>query len=392
MKQKTLIIGGIIIILILLFVWVYLLFFSTPKDPSQVFTDLGIGGGEETGIVIPPEEDPIDTTVTNGLSKLRQLTTKPVAGFVEIPATNTIPAYVYYTEAGTGHIYKIDPMSGNEERVSNTTIAEASYASFSPSGNYVAIRSSNDKRSEDITVGKLDLETGSLVTESLSGQIEDFKIVNNSELLYSSREVSGLVGHSYNLNTKVKKDLFTVPFYEAVILWGSTGNSSHYVYPKSSYALEGFLYEVKDGTLNRLPLEGFGFSAKANSDMVLYNKISGDKASSYIYDRQANVSRPLDAVVVPEKCYLLKSGFEFVCPFENTTIPFRFPDEWYMGKMSFKDSLWRLDADSMTGEEMVDTFAESSREIDITGLDFYPDSSTFYFINKNDNTLWLYEI
>lgn len=391
MKQKTLIIAGIVIVFILLFVWVYLLFFAKPPAPNPVFTDLGLGGVDDTGIVIAPT-DPIEEPIVTAEAKLRQLTTKPVIGFVEIPAATTSPLTVYYAEAGTGHIYQIDPLSGDEKRLSNTTIAEASEATFSPSGQYVAIRSGDERTPDSINLGKLNLEMSGLETSVIQGQVADFKIVNEKELLYSAKETSGLVGHSYNLETKAVGNLFTLPFYEAAIEWGNTATGPHYVYPKSTYALEGFLYEITNSKLKRLPLEGFGFAASANSDMVLYNKINGDRTKSYVYDRKTDESRALDAVVVPEKCYLAESGLKFACGFEDISIPYEFPDTWYRGEMSFKDTIWSLDADSMTGKELINTFTVSGREIDITDLSFNPGSSMLYFINKNDNTLWLYEI
>ncbi|MEZ4194898.1 MAG: hypothetical protein R3B53_00660 [Candidatus Paceibacterota bacterium] len=165
MKQKTLIIIGVVIVFILLFAWIYLLFFGTPQDPKQVFSDLGFGGEEETGIVIPPPiEEPLPETPAER-PKLRQLTTRPVVGFVEVQATTTDPVTVYYAEAGTGHIYEVDPLSGNEKRISNTTIAEASYATFSPLGDYVAVRSGHDRRANSITLGTLNKTDGSLDTE-----------------------------------------------------------------------------------------------------------------------------------------------------------------------------------------------------------------------------------
>ncbi|MEZ4194899.1 MAG: hypothetical protein R3B53_00665 [Candidatus Paceibacterota bacterium] len=219
------------------------------------------------------------------------------------------------------------------------------------------------------------------------------KIVNDTQLLFTTRETSGLTGYVYNLKTKAKSNIFTLPFYEANIGWGDSSTSTHTAYPKPTYALEGFLYEIKSGKMKRLPLEGFGFSATANADMVLYNKISGDSTVSYVYERAQDESRALDAVVVPEKCHLPKTGLQFVCGFEATVIPYEFPDTWYRGNMSFKDSIWLLDVDSMTGEDVVNTFTESGREIDMTNLNYYPDhtSNSLYFTNKNDNTLWLYE-
>jgi hypothetical protein len=41
---------------------------------------------------------------------------------------------------------------------------------------------------------------------------------------------------------------------------------------------------------------------------------------------------------------------------------------------------------------MSDLFAESGRQIDVLKIGIDPLDTYLYFINKNDNTLWIYEI
>ena len=119
MNKPIFIIIGALIILVLIFIWVYLLFFGTPKTVTEVFTDFG--GSSETVI---DQNNNIDlattsdnTVINTERKKLRQLTTKQVAGFSEIdePITASLPS-LYYVEMGTGHVYSIQLETGEEKR------------------------------------------------------------------------------------------------------------------------------------------------------------------------------------------------------------------------------------------------------------------------------------
>jgi len=392
MKQKVFIIIGALVVLLLVGVWAYLLFFGTPKSADDVFAELGLSGSEDTSIVplpeVVPEENP---TVNLERPQLRQLTTKPVAGFKEVQtATNTAPL-LYYVEMGTGHIFSIDLSSGEEKRLSGTTIAQATRAEISNDGTLVAIASPTNSKNLNLVLGNLSTSTGLTLT-SFAQPVSDFSIASSGELLYTKTMQANTLGTAYNAKTNEETTIFSIPFRETRVVWGEAGNDTHYIYPKASYALEGFLFAARNNTLTRLPLDGFGFTANGNEDIILFSRSDDQTPTSYIYNFALETTEVLDAFVVPEKCVFPERGFEFVCPFEAREIPYEFPDDWYKGVLSFKDSLWLLSAETMTGEMLVDTFATSNREIDIIELAFSNQSGTLYFINKNDNTLWMYEI
>lgn len=392
MKKQFFIIAGTLIIILLLAVWGYLFFFGTPESTDDVFANLGIGGEVDTTYVPPPavtEEEP-QPTVNMERAQLRQLTTKPVAGFKEIQVSTTSAPVLYYVEQGTGHVYTIDTETGEEVRVSGTTVPQADKASISSDGTYVAISSFSNTKNKPLFVGAFGTSSPNL-SEVVRKTVHDFTIVGNS-LLFTTPGTTGLSGQTMRLDTGTETTLFAVPFLDARVMWGSTATATHYVYPKASYALEGYLYAATDGSLERLPVSGFGLTARGNDDMVVFTRIENQTGKSYIYDRTTDETRPLTAVVLPEKCTFSETGLDFACPFEPIQIPYEFPDEWYQGTLSFKDTLWFLDGETMSGEQLVDTFSVSGRELDIINLDVAVNREALYFTNKNDNTLWMYEI
>lgn len=392
MKQQVFIIIGALIVLLLVGVWAYLLFFGTPKSAEDVFAELGLSGSEDTQIV--PQPVPVATSTVNlERPKLRQLTTKPVIGFQEVTKATSSAAALYYVEMGTGHIFSIDLQSGEEVRISGTTVPKANHADIATNGSLVAISSPTNSKNLNLVLGTLGTSTPTDMTlTGFEKTVTDFTIASSGELLFTETNLGTTLGTAYNVKTAKETTIFSLPYKDARIIWGEAGNDSHFAYPKASYALEGFLYEAKNNTLSRLPVDGFGLTVNANNSIVLFSRSENQVTKSYLYDLTEQTTSPLAAVVVPEKCLLTGSDLEFVCPFEARELSYEFPDDWYKGTLSFKDSLWLLSAQNMSGQLLVDTFSESNRELDIIDLAVSSKGGVLYFINKNDNTLWMYEI
>ncbi len=392
MKQQIFIIAGALIVLFLILVWAYLLFFGTPQTADDVFAELGLSGSEDTTYIPPVIVEEELPAAVEAQRKLRQLTTKPVAGFREISLSTSTPAKVMYVEKGTGHVFTINPSTGEEVRVSGTTVAEASEAAISVGGDFVAIASNGNTKSKTMVVGEISTTSESLNERLTETVVANFSIGTTDEVLYSTLGSSGLRAQAYDVTTGKIKEVFSLPFHEAVIEWGRGSSDTHFAYPKASYALEGYLYEITGGTLERLPLSGFGFSAQVNEDIIVYNTIENQTPTTHIYDRNSGVKQALNAPILLEKCFLPVTGLIFVCGFEAVKMPYEFPDFWYRGDVSFKDSLLAISAKDFVSEELINTFNESGREIDITELKAGTSGTALYFTNKNDNTLWMYEI
>ena len=391
MKKQVIIFAGVGIIILLLLVWVYLLFFGTPKSSDQVINDLGFGNGEAE-MLENTISSSTGSTVNTNRPKLRQLTTKPVAGFNEILATNTekLPT-LYYVEMGTGHIYSLNLDNGEETRISATTMAGTNVSSITNTGEYVVIGNKNNK-TFPLTIGKISTSTNEIVTKELPIPVDQFKIsLSGNYLLYTTKESFGLAGHSYDLRSGNDKVIFSLPFHEAIIQWGNEASDTHYLYPKPTYLLEGYLYQIKGGKISRLPIDGFGLTALANENIAIYSVGKNTAQKNYIYNFNLNKETEVPYTFLPEKCILGVVGTKMICAWENRDLPLEFPDAWYKGSLGFRDSIWIIYGDDFSNQFLIDTFKESGREVDVTNLSIGSSEKALYFINKNDNTLWMYE-
>ena len=393
MKRSTFIIIGFIIIILLLAFWLYSLLYGTPQKVAEVFTNFGFGGNSSVVEVVPVAtttvpEAPIVDVVT---AKLRQLTTRPVIGFREFQATTTEPKFITYAEAGTGHIYTINLTSGEEIRVSNVTIPTAETAVFSASGRFVAVRSGFTNKNEVLLVDLNDLS--SIKSEVLPYNIDNFTFSVTDELLFTEITTTGAQGRALNPSTKAIREIFTVPFQAITMVWSQDGVTPHYVYPKASSRLLGFLYAVSGDSIIRMPISGTGLTAKASADYIGFSQLVNLNQQSFVYSTKTGVVSSAPIMLTPEKCvFTHRNNATLYCGYEITDYPYTFPDDWYKGTKVFSDRIWSINFNTQSATQIISPPVSVGRELDITDMSIGLDDKMLYFTNKNDRTLWLYEI
>jgi hypothetical protein len=390
MKQTYLIIGASSLVLLLVFIWVYLLIYGTPKPVENFFTDFSFGEDSENFAdipFIPPiENEQIDVASD---VPLRQLTTRAVIGFGE--KTENDQVTILYAEAGTGHVYSINLETGTEVRLSNITIQNPESAQFSPSGNLVAIRAGFgvQNRIELLTLGGENSST----KETLVPKMVDFTFNEENELLYTEYSVAGLLGRLINPNTKTTRTLFSVPFQNASVAWSTDDSTQHFIYPKPAAALTGFLYRIQNGTLFREPVSGGGLTAKINSDYYVHTITTDNGPVSFVTNRSNGERTSLPILTEPSKCvFSHNTKARIYCASENKRLTYEFPDNWHRGTVSFSDKIYQIDLGRGLATQLSNPEIESGRKVDVIEMKIGSTDRVLYFINKNDNTLWMYEI
>lgn len=389
MKKTYLITIGAATVLVLLAIWLYLLIYGTPKPVENFFTDFSFTGNEQNGEALQPVIPDESAQVNVGEARLRQLTTRPIIGLSEDRSGNEV--FIRYVEAGTGHVYSINLISGVETRLSNTTIPNAQYAAFSPDGKYAAIRSGYGSNNT-IELVKLGSENNS-TTEKLTPAMVEFKFSETNELLFTEYTSNGMTGRSLNPETKTTRTLFTVPFQSAHIIWSNDSLTPHYVYPKASAQLNGFLYSLQSGSIKRLEISGAGLTALADSEYIVYTRNSGERVQSRSRNLTTGEDVGLTVIAEPSKCTLSKIEPDTMyCGYEEKSPRSDFPDNWYKGLITYSDRIWIINLKQGYSAQLVNPLNELGREIDITQMTLSQNEEILYFINKNDNTLWMYAL
>ena len=382
--KPWLIISSSVILSILLLVWVYL-YFTGDGGREGLFNALNFGDTSGEGFDLgeifdgAQEDQPV--------ALLRQLSLRRVVGYLPLPATASTSASTYIVEAGTGHIYTIDTATGAENRISNITIPTAQQAVFNSDAAF-AIISRNDS-SGALTVVSLPHGSTTLDSFEIGANAFSFSLTSDNTLLYASHIGSSVVAYAYDLESKTETTLFSIPFREATIVWGSTAGSVHYVYPRTSSQLEGYLYTIKNSVLGRAPASGYGLSAIGDDSKALFTVRSGDGYLTYLYETEAGVTSDISLSFLPEKCVFLNDGA--LCGLSTASYDNNSPDNWYSGEVSHSDGLWYLDFKTKESNFVLDMEADSGRQLDVTNPQIAKDASASFFINKTDQSLWVYE-
>ena len=395
-KKLFFVIGSILVVIILAVVWGYLLFFGSPSLTPVGFSNLDLG--DTTDTTVGTENQTTDTTSTTtpvvdvtSNEPLRQLTMRPVAGFQALASGTSTPDALYFVEAGTGHIYSIDLASGEEVRRSGTTIAMATDAHLSPDGSYVLMRSGEGDRAV-VQLGTRNPATDGYDFSELSGTWLDYRFTPSGALLLAEKTELGVTVSVRDLTSGTTDQLFTVPFREAVIAWGTEVNDTHYVYPKASSQLDGYLYAVERGILRRQPIAGQGLIAVSTLDGVLYSTWKDTGYESTYFDRTSNTTAAAPIMYLPEKCAADTTNNLAYCgaPIEVPAEPL--PDAWYQGSITISDALWEVDAAGGGATLLALPTSDVGRVIDTERMTYEPLNRVLYFTNKVDNTLGLYDL
>jgi len=395
MKRSIFITIASVIAIVLIAVWVYILFFGgQPSSEDQDFADLNFPETPDANFNPGLVEPEIVVDVAN-TEIIRQLTTKPVVGFGD-GINSSGEKEAWYVEAGTGHIFVINLETGIERRVSGTTFANIKKAVLTPDTQHVMIETGKGN-SKEFILGEWSSSTEEFIFNTIAESIVNFTASANDTFLFTVRNDGELVASQYYPISKSSEILFTIPFEEAVVSWGETALSTHYIYPKASARLEGYLYESRDGSFKRLPAAGRGLSAIGNEDQVMYsNQIESEYVTSMLRE---NSERELESInlslltnTIPDKCVNYTQNNSFICGTDDSDKDHNTPDEWYRGEISYSDDIWEINLTEQSATRLLKINQETGRNIDIINPLLGNSGDSLYFQNKNDQTLWMFTL
>lgn len=385
MKRTYFFIAGGVIICILVGFWVYSFLYGSPTNDGSIFTNLGIFGQNNTEeIYTPPVTDELPTVDVN-TEKLRQLTTKPVIGTRIIDKAST--TIMRYVEAGTGHVFDIDLVSGQEVRVSQISVPAAEKAAVSPNGSYVAIRSGLGNEGLVTLINLSDITNPS--STNLPNQMRTFAFGYNNELLFTETSLGQTEGKGYLPGTATTRRLFTAPFVAHEMAWSESSTTNHIIYTKPAASMIGYAYEVSASGLKRFPYSGFGMTITQSGGTRFVGRIMDGGYRAVVINGAGQTSES-PAALIPEKCTGNSGRNELYCasPFELTER--NFPDVWYKGQFVSNDNIWEINGGTAT--LLAFPSRTVGRNLDIIDLRLSQNGQMLYFMNRIDNTLWLYEM
>ncbi len=350
-------------------------------------------------------------------SSLRQIVNVPVAGATSY-VDNRGQVVVRYLERETGHVQDQPIQEKVPQKVTDTTVPKIFDALFGKDGKFLVFQSLVGKSNQLSTafaeikktpppvktatsttlIGEDNLSTtvGTLDGALLPGTVHFVALSpDKTAYLYLNESSAGSLGVLIpGDKTKLEKSLttvFTSKLTEWMPDWPAKDITTFTT--RAGSGLAGSMYRINNATKQKTALLSgvLGLTAKMSGDgtRVLYAEASGSGFIPHMLDTKTQAVANFSLRTLPEKCVWSKKTFSVVyCAVPSYVPAGAYPDDWYVGQMSFNDAIWKIN--TATGETNMLASAANNRtdSLDAYKL-FYDDAEkNLFWINKKDSTVW----
>lgn len=338
---------------------------------------------------VPPLEE-LQANGSQDTLKLFKIESSPVAGFVALTRGSTTS--IRYAERATGHISEAKLPEIEKKRLTNETLPKIYEAYFRPDGTAVLYRTLHDgdsvkNMSLALTAPRATSteEFWKITMTLLRGTLDSFSVGRGDTLFYVIDDSHAVVSSTF-AGTGVKT-LASGPISPwRTAPWGT----SALIFSKPSSRLPGYAYTFAGSSLTKVlgPLNGLVVTPNPAGTHLLYSYVSGNTTSLAIATGSGTRSDFTPATLA-DKC--VGSSAErgvFYCGAPQGGISESEPDNWYQGKTSFSDEVWRFDAGTEGAELILSPESSFGISLDIMKPALSPDERYLVFINKKDLSLW----
>jgi len=398
-KILLIIVSALIVAGLGLSIW-YIFFRDSTTNNQQPTTQGGLPFGEGGGNIVPVINDPATGEApgaTNGSSnKLFQISDTPVAGFIAYSPRKDAPTIIRYVDRATGHIYDVNPLTLEKNKITNNTLPKIVEAYFKNDGSGVLLRSITDNDTvRNISLALVAPKTPSLdplytiVITELRGNLGSVWVSPTNLLVYSLID-DGSVSTSNFDGTKVTK-LFSSAFTDWTVRSDNPANVV--LVTKASFGVSGFAYslDTRTGSLSKIigPLSALTLLSSPDNKRFVYSYNSSGRTVFTVQTVATRETTNILPTTLAEKCVWSKKDFNLLyCGTPSGTIDAFEPDNWYKGITHFSDQIWSFDVDTKTAEILADPRNNSEFSIDTINPSLSPAEDYLVFMNKNDLSLW----
>ncbi len=360
------------------------------------------------------------------IPRLRHLTDVPTSGDIILTKQADVikdrvkvketEYFVRYIDRATGHIFDIKTDSPAALEISNTTIPKIYEAVFAPDGNSLIARLLSEANPDQILTYHIALKDKKLSASATSSKqtVNDIGILSKAGLkdvsgtylppdikefslspsgakaLTLSYTSSGSKLVSSGPNGAGAKTVLTHPLREWLI--SLISDSQAIVTTKPSGIANGYSYllNLSTGSLKKIMGEIAGLTVLPNKDGNTYLGAGapGGVIRTFVYFAKEDKRTILPFATFPEKCVWSSVKFIAYCAVPEAIPESTYPDAWYQGRVSFTDSLWKINVSTGETNLISDLPKESGQKIDAVNLELAGDDSYLTFTNKIDLTLW----
>jgi hypothetical protein len=385
---------------------------GTDSGGSSGFSPFGIfGGGDnnknadsETGGVGQIGEDSANTGGNEPGSnqqktyKLLKLVDRPTAGFIVFnKGSSTI---IRYTEKENGHIQEINTTTLEKRRLSNTTVPKIHEAIFSGKGEQVIFRYLNEEDniiqtfSAKILISATSSDEGTLSGSFLDESINQLSVSpDRSKIFTLINYGNSSVGTVSLFDGTKKSQIFESSFTEWIPQWATPEIISLVTKPSSS--VFGFNYSIttKNPSLVKIDGKKYGLTSLMSGDgkKIIFSENTENGLMLSVLLQKTKTVYHLGLSTFSEKCVWSQDNITAYCavPESIPRTSSGYPDSWYQGLVSFSDTIWKIDTESGSTDQLTNLREASRERVDVISPQLNQDGTKLFFINKIDNSVWV---
>ncbi len=401
--KRTLIILAIVIVL--LGIGAALYFYFSAKGPG-----IEVGSTPTLPTVGQSQVDSGNTTTApaqtppGASARLVEISVGPVVpglAVVNIPnqnASSSSDVAVHYLERQSGNAFYYLTHNRGITRTSNRTVPGIENALWLPDASTALVQYLSGDTFSTINTYAL-TASGS---DSLTGGGQGFFLpqnlssiaVSSSSILTLASGVNGSVASVEHTDGTKASLVFTTPL--SSLRASFAGKVGYLAFTKPSATLMGNAFLVDaSGHFSRVagPLNGLAALTSPSGKWVLVSYTLSNEMHLQLVSTETNQVIPLPIASIIDKCVWAADDSSVYCGVPvNPPLTYAYPDDWYQGAVHFSDRIWKIDVSGRFTQLVLDFTKETNGSLDAISLALDPQGTTLAFVNKNDGSLWSYQL
>ena len=358
----------------------------------------------------PPTSGGTDNT---NIKKLRKISSDPISG--AIATSDNAKSFIRFAERRTAaRLYEVSGSPEKKTLVASTNIPKVVYESlWNSKGNGLIMRYLKDdgetietfsaKLTTPATPAKDESTDSAKKPESLElegvflpvGISTISMSPKKDKIFYVTGGETGSVGTVANPDGTRKIEVWSSPAREWLSVWPSADVISLTTKPSGTAKGFSYLLNTRSGSFSKIigGLNGLAVLPSPDVHYALYSVFENSALTLNILNLVTDSKTAAPLATLADKCvWGSKRVTILYCAVPRTIPSGTYPDDWYLGVVSFADELWKIDAVSGEADLMLKPEQEGGEALDITNLSLDEQEKTLLFQNKKDLSLWAFTL
>ncbi len=305
-------------------------------------------------------------------------------------ASTTPDVAIEYLERESGNIFTYLAGKGTLTRVSNRTFPGIEQATWLPDGSATLAQYLSGTDFSIINTYELPVDGngGFFLPQGLAGVS-----TASSSILQLASGVNGSIATVEKADGSKTAQAFTTLLS---MLRTSFAGLGYAAFTKPSSSLDGYAYLIdKSGHFSTIagPLPGLTALTSPSGAWMLVSWVTNGSFNMELVNTKTHATTPLPVATIADKCAWTADESAIYCGIPvNPPDNYAYPDDWYQGAISFSDRIWKIDVTGRFAQLALDFSSQTNSPLDAEALTIDRANQQLVFVNKNDGSLWSFQL